>query len=110
MGEELLRIAEEMGENGIPEYDWSKIRDLEFQERLREKEGILGGLEGFQCSRCPDLVEHVRMHLTLIPTTTFIESILLYSTVRQSPQRKNAPTTSIRPRPHNLRSKPRIIT
>ena len=43
----------------IPENDWSKMRELDFQERYREKETLLGQLGTFQCVRCPDLDEHV---------------------------------------------------
>jgi antiviral helicase SKI2 len=45
---------------GIVEYDWAKIKDLEFQEMLRTKSGLMKRLKSeFQCTRCPDLNEHV---------------------------------------------------
>ncbi|TPX59484.1 hypothetical protein SpCBS45565_g07719 [Spizellomyces sp. 'palustris'] len=58
-GQQLLRLAEEMNEGvEIPEHDWSKMRDLDFQERYREKESLMRQLDSFQCVRCPDLIEH----------------------------------------------------
>ncbi|KAJ3283372.1 hypothetical protein HK104_010409 [Borealophlyctis nickersoniae] len=59
IGQQLLRVAEEMHEGGkIPENDWSKIRELDFQERLRDKEALMAQLGSFQCVRCPDLDDH----------------------------------------------------
>ncbi|KAJ3078111.1 hypothetical protein HK102_004726, partial [Quaeritorhiza haematococci] len=57
--QQLLRIAEEMAANGeIPEYDWSKMKELDFQEKFKEKTFLLQQLRGFQCVQCPDLTEH----------------------------------------------------
>ncbi|KAI8826931.1 antiviral helicase [Fimicolochytrium jonesii] len=57
--QELLRIGQEINAAGqISEYDWSKIRDIDFQERYREKEHLLAQLNNFQCVKCPDLMEH----------------------------------------------------
>ncbi|KAJ3135035.1 hypothetical protein HK100_003090 [Physocladia obscura] len=62
VGQMLIRIAEEIaGEGKIPENDWSKIREMEFQEKENEKNSLLAKLSGFQCSKCPDLVEHYGM-------------------------------------------------
>ncbi|KAJ3008378.1 UNVERIFIED_CONTAM: hypothetical protein HDU68_003136 [Siphonaria sp. JEL0065] len=59
VGQVLVRLAEEMTEQGkIPENDWSKIREMEFQEKEKEKNSLLSKLSLFQCSKCPDLVEH----------------------------------------------------
>ncbi|KAJ3171371.1 hypothetical protein HDU87_008328 [Geranomyces variabilis] len=56
---ELHAVAEDITKAGeIPEHDWSKIRDIEFQERTREKAALMGRLGGFQCTHCSDLVEH----------------------------------------------------
>ncbi|KAJ3044020.1 hypothetical protein HDV00_003549 [Rhizophlyctis rosea] len=57
--QQLQRLGQEMHEEGkIPENDWSKIRDLDFQVRYREKDTLMGQLGTFQCVRCPDLDEH----------------------------------------------------
>ncbi|KAJ3053769.1 hypothetical protein HK097_003454, partial [Rhizophlyctis rosea] len=57
--QQLQRLGQEMQDEGkIPENDWSKMRELDFQERYREKETLLGQLGSFQCVRCPDLDEH----------------------------------------------------
>ncbi|KAI8918464.1 NUC185 domain-containing protein [Powellomyces hirtus] len=56
---ELWNIANDMNKSGeIPEHDWSKLRDIEFQERFREKEALMSKINDFQCVRCSDLVEH----------------------------------------------------
>ncbi|KXS15244.1 antiviral helicase [Gonapodya prolifera JEL478] len=50
---------------GIPEYDFSKIRDLDFQEKYRDRASVLTKITNstFQCTRCPDLVDHYgRLH------------------------------------------------
>ncbi|KAI8587624.1 antiviral helicase [Geranomyces variabilis] len=56
---ELHAVAADISKAGeIPEHDWSKIRDIEFQERTREKAALMGRLGGFQCTHCSDLIEH----------------------------------------------------
>lgn len=56
----LLDIAEEIKANGdYGELDWTKIRDLEFQEKSREKSHLMKSLRRFDCEHCPDLVDHV---------------------------------------------------
>ncbi|KAH9267469.1 hypothetical protein BASA84_000645 [Batrachochytrium salamandrivorans] len=42
----------------IPEYDWSKLREADFQNGSYEKQTLLRQLEGYQCSLCPDLISH----------------------------------------------------
>ncbi|KAJ1552689.1 hypothetical protein HK405_010364, partial [Cladochytrium tenue] len=55
----LGRAGEEMRDSGvIPEVDWSRIREIEFQEWLAERARLLGSLPRFQCAQCPDLAEH----------------------------------------------------
>ncbi|KAI8621867.1 NUC185 domain-containing protein [Chytriomyces sp. MP71] len=62
VGQMLVNLAEEMTQEGkIPENDWSKIREMEFQEKEKEKNSLLAKLSLFQCSKCPDLVEHYGM-------------------------------------------------
>ncbi|KAJ3392196.1 hypothetical protein HDU84_004688 [Entophlyctis sp. JEL0112] len=58
VGALLTALAEEMKEQGIGEYDWSKIRELDFQEKERERSSLMEKLSKFQCSNCPDLAEH----------------------------------------------------
>jgi hypothetical protein len=43
----------------LAELDWSKIRDMEFQERYRDKRAMMRSLKSFDCVHCPDLVHHV---------------------------------------------------
>ncbi|KAL2918189.1 Antiviral helicase ski2 [Polyrhizophydium stewartii] len=55
----LQQLAEEIQAAGsIPEYDWSKIREADFQDGTREKHALMRQLDGFQCTRCPDLIPH----------------------------------------------------
>lgn len=42
----------------LEECDWSKFRELEFQERLREKTRLMSHMGAYQCTHCPDLPEH----------------------------------------------------
>ncbi|KAI9327811.1 antiviral helicase [Zopfochytrium polystomum] len=62
VSEALLGQAEEMAQaDQILEEDWSKIRELEFQEWLKERARLIRSLSGYQCSKCPDLIEHYGM-------------------------------------------------
>jgi antiviral helicase SKI2 len=58
--QQLLEIANEMaGKDDLAELDWSKIRDMEFQERYRDKRAMMRSLKSFDCIHCPELVHHV---------------------------------------------------
>ena len=48
----------ELKKEHLVDYDWSKIRDLDFQEQFRERSAILKTLNTFQCAKCPDLLTH----------------------------------------------------
>ncbi|KAI9593337.1 translation repressor [Syncephalis fuscata] len=55
----LTRFAEEtMAEKNLEENDWSKLRELDFQEKLQEKHRLMRQLITFQCCKCPDLDAH----------------------------------------------------
>lgn len=43
----------------LPEYDWSKIRIVDFQSLLREKQEIQLKMIKCVCMKCPDLLKHV---------------------------------------------------
>lgn len=44
----------------VSEFDWQKIKDIEFQEMLNSKNSLLKRLRiEFQCAKCPDLNDHV---------------------------------------------------
>jgi antiviral helicase SKI2 len=54
----------------IPEVDWSKIRQLEFQENLRTRRALEARLEGKACVSCDKFDEHVcisRIGFSIIP-------------------------------------------
>ncbi|KAI8148032.1 NUC185 domain-containing protein [Fennellomyces sp. T-0311] len=57
--QELERFAMDAAKGSLAEFDWQKIKDIEFQEMLRTKAGHMKRLRGdFQCTKCPDLNEH----------------------------------------------------
>ena len=47
------------GNGEIPEVDWGRMRQLEFQEALRSREAIAKRLEGKGCVLCEQFGEHV---------------------------------------------------
>lgn len=58
--QELETLGLEAKKNGVVEFDFSKIKDMEFQEKLRTKIRLMRSLRSeFQCTKCPDLYEHV---------------------------------------------------
>lgn len=57
-------------ENGeIPEVDWGRMRQLEFQEALRTREAIAKRLGGKECVLCERFEEHVRSLVRRRPWT-----------------------------------------
>ncbi|CDH60942.1 antiviral helicase [Lichtheimia corymbifera JMRC:FSU:9682] len=57
--QELEKAAEDTQKSTLLEYDWQKIKDIEFQEMLRNKVAHMKRLRtDFQCTKCPDLNEH----------------------------------------------------
>lgn len=43
----------------IPEADWERIRDLEFQETLRSRDVVIGQLSTRACRLCPEFLDHL---------------------------------------------------
>ncbi|KAI8372364.1 NUC185 domain-containing protein [Choanephora cucurbitarum] len=57
--QELEVFGAETKKSGMIEFDWSKIRDMEFQEMLRNKLRLMKRLRTeFQCTKCPEIEEH----------------------------------------------------
>ncbi|KAI7863702.1 NUC185 domain-containing protein [Spinellus fusiger] len=57
--QQLESFGNEAKKKYVNEYDWQKLKDIEFQEMLRAKNGLLKRLRNeFQCTKCPDLNEH----------------------------------------------------
>ena len=68
--EQLNGIAQEWGSNQafvVPEVDWSKMRQLEFQENLRSRNALETRLHGKSCILCQEFDEHVRVPSELRP-------------------------------------------
>jgi len=66
--EQLNGIAQEWKDNNasvVPEVDWSKMRQLEFQENLRSRNALESRLEGKGCILCQYLDDHVRILPTM---------------------------------------------
>ncbi|KAF9975728.1 hypothetical protein BGZ73_000530 [Actinomortierella ambigua] len=62
--QELLRYAAEIEDSKtglVKEYDWSKLKTLEFQEALRDRKRNVERILTFQCNKCPDLNAHYGM-------------------------------------------------
>jgi antiviral helicase SKI2 len=60
--EKLHEIAQEWKSNQASvalEVDWSKMRQLEFQESLRSRNALEARLEGKGCTICQDFDDHV---------------------------------------------------
>jgi antiviral helicase SKI2 len=57
LADKLYNIASDLNWN-LQECDWSKIRDLDFQECYREKTELLRQLPSFHCRNCPELLYH----------------------------------------------------
>jgi hypothetical protein len=63
--QQLLQIAEEMREKyDLAEFEWNKIKELEFQEKYKERNVLLASLKSYQCTHCPDLIDHVSCRIT----------------------------------------------
>ncbi|KAJ3323070.1 hypothetical protein HDV06_002516 [Boothiomyces sp. JEL0866] len=54
----LHDVGAELQKEGYSEFDWSKIRDIEFQEQYREKKACLQQMQHYQCRLCPSLITH----------------------------------------------------
>ncbi|KAI1305570.1 hypothetical protein EDD11_004927 [Mortierella claussenii] len=61
---ELSRYAEEVEEQHgglVTEFNWNKIKDLEFREYLAQKQTLFAKILECQCNKCPDLKIHYAM-------------------------------------------------
>jgi hypothetical protein len=56
----MLDVSKELLNDPSMELDWSRLRDLEFQEHYREKVALLKQIPQFVCSKCPDILVHVK--------------------------------------------------
>lgn len=62
-------LSEWISLGSIPEVDWkSRLRDLDFQEAVRTRDGIIKRLPTYKCKECPDFEDHVRLNgLSFLP-------------------------------------------
>jgi antiviral helicase SKI2 len=59
---DLIQFAEEVEERQggvVTEYNWSKVKGLEFQDHLSKKRVLHQRILECQCNKCPDLKAHV---------------------------------------------------
>jgi hypothetical protein len=69
-------VYEDMG--SIKEVDWSKVRDLTFNENRAAKRAAIDTIATSHCLECPDFVEHVfsRLPQQLIEVRSISRRIL----------------------------------
>ncbi|KAF9583911.1 hypothetical protein BGW38_008142 [Lunasporangiospora selenospora] len=61
---DLIRYAEHIEEQRsgrVTEFNWSKIKDLEFRSNLDQKLILFSKILEYQCNKCPDLKVHYAM-------------------------------------------------
>ncbi|KAF9116492.1 hypothetical protein BGX27_002164 [Mortierella sp. AM989] len=61
---DLNRYSEDVEERQgglVTEFNWSKIKDLEFREHLSQKQKLFAKIQVCQCNKCPDLKTHYAM-------------------------------------------------
>ncbi|KAI8971231.1 NUC185 domain-containing protein [Pilobolus umbonatus] len=59
ISQELESFCADIKKNALYEYDWGKIKDMEFQEMVRSKTDLMKRLRNeFHCTKCPELNEH----------------------------------------------------
>jgi hypothetical protein len=57
---ELIDIYTNLGT--LCEVDWSKVRDMEFNEARLAKRAAIDKISNSYCLECPDFVEHVYLY------------------------------------------------
>jgi hypothetical protein len=57
---ELLEIYTDLG--SLSEVDWSKVRDMTFNEDRIAKRAAIHTTSESRCLECPDLLEHVTLN------------------------------------------------
>lgn len=62
----LVQEWVQAGHTHVPEVEWSRMRQLEFQETLRNRNALAQTLYGNPCLQCPDFESHVRRLLVFI--------------------------------------------
>lgn len=64
--EVLKTLYQELAESPeLPEVEWTRLRDLEFQEMLRHRIGLTDRLSRLGCQRCPNFEESVRNFIVI---------------------------------------------
>ena len=61
---QMIKVVEENMPFFEFEFDWTKIRDLDFQEAYQERNSLIKQLKTFRASTCPDLNRHVNLVIT----------------------------------------------
>lgn len=58
VAKELYALSSEMNSQGLVEVDWSKVRDLDFQETYRSRNRLISRLDAYSCVSCPEFEGH----------------------------------------------------
>lgn len=59
MAEDLRPLAEVMAKSGAEEMDWGRMRDLEFQDLVRQRDTMYERVTKMACALCESFDEHV---------------------------------------------------
>lgn len=64
----------------VPEVDWNRIRQLDFQETIRKRDALASGLPTMACLTCPNFDEDVSTacFVKSVPALTLTGSIKFY--------------------------------
>ncbi|KAI9188040.1 Antiviral helicase ski2 [Blastocladiella emersonii ATCC 22665] len=55
---QVMRKYAAAHDGSLREFSWSKLRDLDFQEKYARRVDLMRSLAKYQCAHCPDLVAH----------------------------------------------------
>lgn len=75
-------VAEES--NCVPEVDWNRIRQLDFQDTIRKRDALASGLPSMACLTCPNFDEDVKYSLLCESVSTLTLRIVSNFTWRES--------------------------
>jgi antiviral helicase SKI2 len=55
---EIYDLSSTWNSSIIPEHDWSKVRQVDFQQLQREKSQLLNQMYACSCNHCPHILNH----------------------------------------------------
>jgi len=85
--------GEEATNKGIEEADWSRIKLIDFQDCLRERESVSRRLERMTCVECVDFYEHVSL-VVFVPRRCLIDGDSTRRCINRGCSRARFPSSS----------------